>query len=156
MQQKLKSEMWEYPTGLCDQRHGDPFVNHPEDAIEGRTFEQRDDLVDLFSDCSLKVFTGRLPTALEQDFIYLISLKQNLKCLWPLKTKHRISAEAGVHSARNQSSDCIIAAESCPEGKHVASDCWIPQVHAVNQTLQSCQCSRPRQNEMVGGSGRFC
>lgn len=71
MQQKLKSEMWEYPTGLCDQRHGDPFVNHPEDAIEGRTFEERDeerdDLVDLFGDCSLKVFTGRLPTALEQD-----------------------------------------------------------------------------------------
>lgn len=67
MQQKLMSEMWEYPTGLCDQCHGDPFVNHPEDAIEGRTFEERDDLVDLFSDCSLKVFTGRLPTALEQD-----------------------------------------------------------------------------------------
>lgn len=71
MQQKLMSEMWEYPTGLCDQRHGDPFVNHPEDAIEGRTFEERDeerdDLVDLFGDCSLKVFTGRLPTALEQD-----------------------------------------------------------------------------------------
>lgn len=71
MQQKLMSEMWEYPTGLCDQRHGDPFVNHPEDAIEGRTFEERDeerdDLVDLFGDCSLKVFTGRLPTALKQD-----------------------------------------------------------------------------------------
>lgn len=92
MQLKLKSEMWEYPTGLCDQHHRDPFANHPKDVIEGRTFEERDDLVDLFCDCCLKVFTGRLskyPQHSNKTFIYLISLKQNLKCLWPLKTKHR-------------------------------------------------------------------
>lgn len=145
------------PPGLCGQHRGDPFAHHLEDVIEGRTFEERDDLVDLFCDCSVKVFTGRLskyPQRSNKTFIYLISLKQNLKCLWPLKTKHRNmlsfeSTEAGVHSARNQSADCIIAADSCPEGKHVASDCWIPQVHVVNQILRSCQCSRPRQSEMV-------